>query len=130
MSTTTIYKRFDLPTVTTANSTVKDQFELDKFTRRVKGILITADQDDQLYYRGTARVELDGCEVFPEDFHVKLLMSGLGVPPIDRYHPLDLDPGNMSLKVAYKDSDNPLAVFQGYTPSVYVKIEIDENGLG
>ena len=73
---------------------------------------------------------LNGEEVIPEGYHGKLLMSGLGVAPDDRYLTLDLDPGNKVLKVVYIDFDNPLVTFANYNVSVYIEMELAEDAQG
>ncbi|MEM6268336.1 MAG: hypothetical protein AAF998_02810 [Bacteroidota bacterium] len=120
-------KRFDLPTVQNDGDSAKETFELDKHTERVTGIIFTADREDMLFVRGTVGVLINGEEVIPEGYHTKLLMSGLGVAPKDKYLPLDLDPGNGILKVSYQDVSTAILPFSSYTVSVYVEYEIDEN---
>lgn len=116
-------KRFDLDPITASGQVAKEDFNLDKDSERVKGILLTSDRDDMLYHRGTVSVLVSGDEVIPDDYHTKLLMSGLGVAPKDRYLPLDVAPGNGVVKVAYTDHDNPVLAFSAYTVSIYLEIE-------
>lgn len=118
-------KRFDLQ-VTTAQSTVREEFELDKHARRVVGLLVTADKDEMIFHRGTIGVILSGEEVIPEGHHTKLLMSGLGVSPDDRFLTLDLLPGNGSLKVAYTDNSHPVQAFTAHTVHLYLLVEIED----
>ena len=47
-----VKKRFDIQVVD-ANKSVNKTFELDKNIKRIKGMLVTSDKDDLLYYRGT-----------------------------------------------------------------------------
>jgi hypothetical protein len=122
----TFRKRFDLDTIASSGMVAKEDFSLDKHTERVKGILLTADRDDMLYYRGTLQVLINGEEVIPDAYHAKLLMSGLGVAPKDRYFPLDLDPGNGIVKVAYTDTNNPALAHAPYNVSVYLEIETND----
>lgn len=119
-------KRFDLDPVTTSGQVVREEFNLDKDSSRVAGILVTATRDDQLYHRGTISVLVSGEEVIPEQYHAKLLMSGLGVAPKDRYLPLDVAPGNGVVKVAYTDNPNPALAFAAYNVSIYLEIVTDE----
>jgi len=46
-----VKKRFDIQ-ITTAREAVNKSFELDKNIKAVKGVLVTSDKDDLLYYRG------------------------------------------------------------------------------
>ena len=122
----TLRKRFDLPGITFANATAKETYELEKHTTRLTGLLLTADRDDMLFHRGTVQILINGEEVIPDNYHAKLLMSGLGVSPKDRYLPLDLPPGNGIVKVSYQDSDNPSMPFAPYNVSVYLQTEIED----
>ncbi|MBA3971848.1 MAG: hypothetical protein H0X46_06825, partial [Bacteroidetes bacterium] len=49
-----VKKRFDIQ-VTEAGTTVSKTFELDKNIKAVKGVLITSDRDDLIYFRGTQK---------------------------------------------------------------------------
>lgn len=111
---------------TAVGQTVKEDFELDKHVTKVRGILLTSDRDDQLYHRATVQILVNGEEVIPDEYHAKLLMSGLGVAPKDRYLPLDLEPGNGIVKVAVSDNENPAIAFSSYTVSVYLETIIEE----
>ena len=57
----------------------------------------------------------------------KLLMSGLGVAPRDRYLPLDLPPGNGVVKISYQDEAGAGPALVPYRVSVYLEIEVVEN---
>lgn len=121
-------KRFDLDPISAANAAVREEIELDKHAVRLKGIMLTADREDKLYHRGTLSLLVGGEEVFSEDYHARLLMSGLGVAPEDRFLPLDLELGNGLVKVNFKDNDHPTITHQPYTVSVYLELQYDESG--
>lgn len=116
----TIKKRFDL-LVSVANKIVTKTFELDKTVIAIKGILITSDKDDLLYFRGSQKIEINREEFFPENYESKLLMSGINVPPRQRYYELDnVNPGNGTIKVDYKDEDDGRTPFIPYRVSIYL----------
>jgi hypothetical protein len=123
---TTIRKRFDLPQVAAPGTAAKAELELDKHALRVAGLLLTADRDDMAYHRGALRVTVGGVELIPEGYHAKLLMSGLSVPPADRYLPVDAPAGNGKVAVHYTDHDNAAAPFTPYTVSIYVETELED----
>lgn len=121
-----IKKRFDLQ-ITAANQTKSDSFELDKTVLSIKGMLITSDRDDLLYYRGTQKIEINKEEIFPENYESKLLMSGINVAPRSRYYDLGgIAPGNGIIKVDYKDSNSLLTGFTPYRVSFYFDCETTE----
>jgi hypothetical protein len=113
-------KRFDI-TIDAANQTYSKTFELDKTIVAVKGVLLTADRDEQLYFRGSQKIEINKEEFFPEGYESKLLMSGINVPPNGRYCLIgDVPPGNGIVKVDYKDADDGRTVFAAYRVSLYL----------
>lgn len=118
-------KRYDLD-ITTALSTVRDEFELEKHATKVLGILVTADRDEMIFHRGTIGVILSGEEVIPDGHHTKLLMSGLGVAPDERFLALDLLPGNGVLKIAYTDNAHIVQTFSAHSVHIYLLIEMDD----
>jgi hypothetical protein len=121
-----VKKRYSF-TVDTPSITYPKKFDLDKNVKLVKGILINSNKPSLLFYRGSQRIELSGEELFPEDYESKLLMSGISVPPDQKYADLgdDLLAGNGELKVQYKDTDNSSAPFEAYQVSVYLMCELN-----
>ena len=122
-----VKKRFDLQ-VTAANQSFVKEFELDKIIKNVKGILVTSDKDDLLYYRGSQRIEINKEEYFPDQYETKLLMSGINVPPNLRYYNLgNINPGNGNIKITFQDADDGRTVFTSYRVSLYVDCEFDDS---
>jgi hypothetical protein len=119
-----IKKRFDID-ITAENAVTSKTFELDKTVEKISGLLFSSNRDDLLYYRGTAKVEINSDEIFPEDYECKLLMSGLNVSPNDRFYNLGgIPPGNFKVKVDYKDTLDARLAFTAYRVSVYLDLEI------
>ena len=121
-----IKKRYSF-TVDTANTTYPKKFDLDKNVKLVRGLLMNSDRPNLLFYRGSQKIELSGIELFPEDYESKLLMSGMSVPPDQKYADLgdDVLAGNGELKVQYKDKDNSNTFFEPYEVSVYLVCELN-----
>ncbi|MFL5763881.1 MAG: hypothetical protein ACJ77K_08075 [Bacteroidia bacterium] len=121
-----VKKRFDLQ-VSTAKETVTKTYELDKNIKSVKGVLVTSDKDDLLYYRGTQKIEINKEEYFPENYESKLLMSGINVSPKQRYYDLGgVNPGNGIIKLTFTDNEDGRTVFQAYRVSLYVDCEMED----
>jgi hypothetical protein len=121
-----IKKRFDI-SITERNKSVSKTFELDKTITAIKGVLLTADKDDLLYYRGTIKVEINKEEIFPSGYEAKLLMSGIAVAPNQRWYDTGrIAPGNRELKVDYLDSDDGRSQFVPYRLSLYVLAETED----
>lgn len=121
-----VKKRFDVQ-ITEAKQTVTKTFELDKNIKAVKGVLVTSDKDDLLYYRGTQKIEINKEEYFPENYESKLLMSGINVSPKQRYYDLgNVNPGNGIVKLIYADNEDGRTVFAAYRVSLYVDCEMED----
>ncbi|GAA4727315.1 hypothetical protein [Flavisolibacter ginsenosidimutans] len=119
-----IKKRYDIE-VNAANAIHSKTFELDKTVTAIHGMLFASDRDDLMYYRGSAKVEINSDEIFPEGYEVKLLMSGLNVSPNDRYYNLGgVLPGNFKVKIEYKDTPDTRLQFASYRVSIYLDVEI------
>ena len=114
-----VKKRFDI-LITEPNTTVVQNFELDKTISSIRGILVTSDYDQLLYYCGAQKIEINREEYFPENYESKLLMSGINVPPSQRYFNLEnISPGNGIIKITYTDTPNSQAFFSPYRVSFY-----------
>lgn len=121
-----VKKRFDLDVVE-SSTPVNKQYELDKNITAVKGILVTSDKDDLLYYRGTQKIEINNEEIFPEGYESKLLMSGINVSPKQRYYEVgSIPPGNGLVKLSYTDKDDGRTEFEPYRVSLYLDCEMED----
>lgn len=119
-----IYKQFSF-IVETAGISYNKKFELDKNIRLIRGIQMTSDKPYLLYYRGSQRIEISGDELFPEYYESKLLMSGISVPPDERW--VNLGNGALSgsgeVKILYKDLNLP-STFEAYKVTIVFKCEL------
>jgi len=115
-----VKKRFDI-FINTALQVVTQIFELDKNITTIKGILVTSDKDDMLYYRGSQRIEINKAEVLPDNYESKLLMTGINLSPNHRYYEVgDLPAGNGHVKIIYTDREDTRATFEPYRVSLYL----------
>ena len=121
-----VKKRFDIQ-IAAARDNVNKTFELDKNIKAVKGVLVTSDKDDLLYYRGTQKIEINNSEFFPDNYESKLLMSGINVPPKHRYYDIgSVSPGNGIIKLSYTDAEDGRTRFEPYRVSLYVDCEMED----
>ena len=120
-----VYKPFVFA-VPTANTSSSHKFVLDKSIRLVRGIQMLSDKPNQLYYRGSQRIEVSGDELFPEDYESKMLMSGISVAPDARWVDLGngVVAGNGELKLLFKDIENTNAAFSPYKVTIVLKCEL------
>lgn len=119
-----VEKRFDIQ-VAQSGQTVSGKFELDKTVKVIKGVKVTSDREDLLFYRGTQKIEINGKERFEENYESKNLQSSLNVDLNNRYKDMrDTDPGNGIVAITYKDNQHQLFAFSAYRVSLYVQYEI------
>lgn len=120
----TVKKRFNL-LVDTPDKSYSKTFNLDKNIRIVSGVLMSSNKPDLLFYRGSQRLEVSGDELFPEDYESRLLMSGIGVAPDQKFASLgEVAAGNGEVKILYKDRENTSSPFQPYEVSIYLLCEL------
>jgi hypothetical protein len=118
-----VKKRFDVA-ITAPDKVYSQSFELDKTITFIKGILLTADKEDLLYYRGSQKIEVNKQEIFPEDYASKLLMTGINISPNQRYYDTgNLPVGNGIVKIEYKDQNDTRLAFEQYRISIYLDCE-------
>lgn len=121
-----IRKRFDI-NVLTEFQKITQTFNLDKNIKYIKGLLISGNRDDLIYFRGTQRIEINGEEYFPENYQSRLLMAGLNMAPHNRFYDLGSVPsGNGVIKVTFQDEDSRLTSFEPYRVSLYILAELDD----
>jgi hypothetical protein len=112
--------------VESQNAPVNKKFDLDKNVKLVRGIILSSDKPNLMFYRGSQRIEISGDEIFPEDFESKLLMSGIAVAPDQKYRSLGngVIAGNGEVKIQYKDTHNPNASFTTYKVIIILQCEM------
>jgi hypothetical protein len=120
-----IEKRYSIE-VTKAGDPYSKKFDLDKNIKLVHRMTITSDDLKQVFYRGSQRIEISGDEIFPEDYESKLLMSGISVPPDEKFRTLGngVVAGNGEIKVLYKDTESPHAAFSPYKVNFNFQCEL------
>jgi hypothetical protein len=120
-----VKKRFSF-LVDQPSKSYSKRFELDKTIRVVNGLLMSSNKPHLLFYRGSQKIDISGEEIFPEDYESRLLMSGISVPPNQKFADLgdNVLAGNGEVKILYKDFENTSAAFEPYEVSIYMLCEL------
>jgi hypothetical protein len=122
----TIRKRFDID-ILEAGKTVSKKFELDKTVKTISGIVLTSDREDLMFFRGEQKIDVNGKEIFSENYESKLLMTSLNVAINSKYMDMkNLDPGNGIINVSYTDHNHVLAAFVPYRMTLNVQYEVED----
>jgi hypothetical protein len=109
-------------TVSAEGEPVSKKFDLDKNVKFVRGILLSSNYPNLLFYRGSQRIEISGEEIFPENYESKILMSGLSVAPDEKFN--GVIAGNGEVKILYKDTANSHAPFESYSVTIILQCEM------
>jgi hypothetical protein len=113
-------------TVSAEGEPVSKKFDLDKNVKLVRGILMSSNYPNLLFYRGSQRIEISGEEIFPENYESKILMSGISVAPDQKFRTLGngVVAGNGEVKILYKDTANTHAPFESYSVTIILQCEM------
>lgn len=118
-------ERFDI-LIDIPDKVVKGEWELDRNANILFGVAVTSDQEEQIYYRGSQKIQINDHELFPEDFESKLLMTGLSVSPNNRMVKLgNVKTGNNRVEVWFKDQNHPKVKFTPYRVTFYFFSKVD-----
>jgi hypothetical protein len=121
-----IPKKFKFP-ITAANTTVSLVFELEKTIVSLRGLKVSGNYEEQVYYRGTQRIEINGDEIIPDDYDSKELMSTANTPVNERHYDLGgMKPGNGLIKIDYVDADDGRTVFTPYVVVLLLDCMMDQ----
>jgi hypothetical protein len=113
--------------VTAANTKFSEQLEMEKTVVAIRGLALTSDRDDLLYFRGSQRIEINRDELFPDGYESKLLMTGVGVSSNDKFYKMDnMKPGNGVVRIDYQDTNDGRTQFFPYRVRLYIDCELDE----
>ena len=125
MERRTVDKAFSFA-IDTEGQPVSKKFDLDKNVKLVRGILLSSNRPNLLFYRGSQRIEISGEEIFAEDYESKILMSGLSVPPDQKFRTLGngVVAGNGEVKIQYKDTVSTQAPFEAYRVTIILQCEM------
>ncbi|MEM6770600.1 MAG: hypothetical protein AAF597_08465, partial [Bacteroidota bacterium] len=107
-----IVRRYDL--MVQENATVSEELELNVADYVLRGIRLSSDREDLLFYRGSQQIALSGRDIVPEGFESKLLMSGQNVPPQLRYYETEYYIRNRKIEITFRDTDHLKAPFEPY----------------
>ncbi len=122
----TLEKRIGDLQITVQGQIAKGKFELDKTVKIIKGIKLTSDREELLYFRGAQRIVINGKERYEENYESKNFQSTTNVDVNTRYKDMrNLAPGNGIIEIDYTDHAHPLTTFAPYLVSLYVEYEIE-----
>lgn len=109
-----------------AGKLITKDWELPKRTVRVKGIQLSSSYYEKLFLRGTQKIEIGGEEIISEGFVSRALLSTGDVSPFKRFFLFkEVQPGDLSFKFRFQDTDHPRAPFEnGY--DIHVLLITDE----
>jgi hypothetical protein len=121
-------RQFILP-ITDAGKLHKQSFQLEKNAKAIKGISVSSDFPDYLYYRGSLGLFVNQQEVFQEGYDAKKLVFSTATGMNDRLAKVDVPVGDGQVEVKFQDSEHPRTDFStlpaGYRFILFLDIEYE-----
>lgn len=97
-----VYKKLNT-TIDAANKTIKTDLTLEKDIVKVTGIALSTNNEDGIQTL-TNRLEINGVEIFPQEFESKMIYCYATVEGDKRFFNLDQPSGNGVVKIACIDT--------------------------
>lgn len=120
-------KKFFVIKVPIPENTYSMTFELDKSIAFIRGLLLSSNRDDLMYYRGSQKIEINRLEISPEGYESKHFMCSINCSPNVRYYDLGrLPAGNGLIKMEYKDTIDSRAIFENYVVTLNLDCELKQ----
>lgn len=122
-----VYKRFNF-LVDQPDSNYSKKFDLDANITLVRGLQLTSKNRPMLLWRGSQKIEINGKEIFPEDYESHLLMSGIDSGQDNRFIIFKdgIEPGNREIKMLYKDETIGPYEFSPYPVSLILICDLKD----
>ena len=95
--------------------------ESDKTYKKITGIQFTTTDTSALKDAVFSRFEIDSNDIYPDGFETKLLVTGDGVSPNDRFYELDERADGSTITGIFTDAGN--AGGYPYNARIYFKLE-------
>jgi len=95
--------------------------EADKTYGKITGIQFTNTDDSALKDAVFNKFEIDNNDIYPEGFEVKLIVTGDGVSPNDRWEKLNERADGSTIAGTFTDAGNAAAY--PYNARIYFKLE-------
>jgi hypothetical protein len=121
-------KSFTFP-VTAEGSFTSQEFQFENIIDKVVSFQVTSSPEKKfVHYKGAIGMTINSLEIYPDNIPAELFVAGSQCPPSQRWTVLKDNPDgfeaqNGLLKIRYKDTANPNAVFPvgGYVVTVLFK---------
>ncbi len=114
------YQLIKIP-VSAANETVKFSADTDKMYRQITGLYISL-PEDKAVPGSTIEVKVADMEIFPEDFEIKMVTTGMNISPNDRFYDKIKEEAGGN-RIDGKFSDSGKADTYPYVAKIYLRLE-------
>ncbi|MFN8208093.1 MAG: hypothetical protein U0T82_11885 [Bacteroidales bacterium] len=110
-------------TVHAAGDTVNINATTDKMYKKITGILVVFPFYAYFAQRSTLSLSINDKEIFPDEFDVKLISYGIGIPSNEQFYLLDEEAAGSTIKGKLKDGGEIFGFPYPYTANVYLRLE-------
>jgi hypothetical protein len=101
--------------------TVSINVTTDRMYKKITGILMCFPFYAYFAQLSSMSLQINDREIFPEDFDVKLISYGYGVPPNEMFYLLDEEAAGSTIKA--KDGGENMGFPTPYTANLYLRLE-------
>jgi hypothetical protein len=113
-------------TVPARGETVNINVTTDRMYKRITGILVCFPFYAYFLQRSSMSLLINDKEIFPEEFDVKLISYGVGIPPNEMFYQVDEEASGSTIKAKFKDSGDTMGFPYPYSANLYLRLE-DKN---
>jgi hypothetical protein len=110
-------------TVNAPGVTVNINVTTDKMYKKITGILVSFPFYAYFAQRSWLSLSINDKEIFPEEFDVKLISYGIGVPVNDMFYQMDEEALGSTIKGKFKDGGETFGFPYPYSANLYLRLE-------
>ena len=109
--------------VTEEGGTFNINVNTDKMYKKITGILASFPFYVSFLLKSTLSLSINDKEIFPDDFEIKLITFGPGVPTNELFYLIDEEANGSTIKGKFKDGTDALGFPYPYTLNIYLRLE-------
>ena len=110
-------------TVNVAGETININVTTDKMYKKITGILVSFPYHVWFLHKSCLSLQINDKEIFPDDFEVKLVTYGMGIPTNELFYQVDEEANGSTIKGKFRDGGEMLGISFPYTANIYLRLE-------
>lgn len=110
-------------TVPAPGETVNINLTSDKMYKKITGILVSFPFYAFFLQKSCLSFSINDKEIFPEEFEVKLISYGLGIPANELFYLLNEEANGSTIKGKFRDAGDMMGFPYPFTANIYLRLE-------